>query len=188
MPGQEENDLIEEILKGNSHAFAELVDKYEVQVFNFAMYILKNREEAEETTQDTFVNAYRSLKTFRHEAKFSTWLLRIAYNNSYTRLRKRKLTLVDVDAKGVHQSIPGANNIGEETDLQDVRTLLNLALEALTEDEKTLVTLYYYNEQSVKEICKITGKNLSNVKVVLHRSRQKMLKKLNEVGIKEWTI
>ena len=188
MPEQEDNMLIQETLKGNSHAYAELLDRYERRVYNFVYYILKHREETEETVQDTFVNAYRSLKSFRAEARFSTWLLRIAYNNAYTRLRKRKLTVVDVEENGVHQSIPGVNNIGEETDRQDVRTLLKLATQALSEDEQTLVTLYYYNEQTIKEICEITGKHVSNVKVMLHRSRQKMLQKLNEVGIKEWTI
>ncbi len=188
MPGQEDNMLIKATLKGDSRAYAQLLDRHERRVYNFVFYILKHREEAEETVQDTFVNAYRSLKSFRAESRFSTWLLRIAYNNAYTRLRKRKLDMVDVEANGVHQAIPGVNNIREETDQQDVRTMLALAMQALTEDEKALVTLYYYNEQTVKEICEITGKKLSNVKVILHRSRQKMLQKLNEVGIKEWTI
>ncbi|CAN0099023.1 unnamed protein product [Chrysoparadoxa australica] len=186
MPGPEDVYLIKQILAGDSHGYAELLDRYQRRVYNFVLNIMRNREETEEVVQDTFVKAFGSLNSFRYESKFSTWILRIAYNNSLTRLRKKQLVMTDIDSANGSFDMSGINNISDQTDQQDIRELLSIALEALSEDEKAIVTLFYYNEQSIQEICDITGKKLSNVKIVLHRSRQKMLKKLNVIGIKEW--
>ncbi|XOV93555.1 MAG: RNA polymerase sigma factor [Bacteroidota bacterium] len=186
MPGQDDIYLIKQILAGDSQGYAELLDRYQTRVYNFVLYMLRSKEEAEEVVQDTFVNAFKSLRNFRQEAKFSTWLLRIAYNNSLTRLRKKRLTLVDIDSNDSFSQIEKINNISDQSDQQDIQVLLSIALNALSEDEKAVVSLFYYNELSIQEICDITGKKSSNVKIILHRSRQKMLEKLNVLGIKEW--
>ncbi len=183
MPGQEDTYYIKQILDGDSHGYAELLDRYQTRVYNFVLYIMRHKEEAEEVVQDTFVNAFRSLKSFRQEAKFSTWILRIAYNNCLTRLRKKQLSLVEMD--GHAMQLPGMNNINEETDRQDMHELLSCAMNVLSEDEQVIVTLFYYNEQSIQEIGDITGKSASNIKIILHRSRQKMLKRLQSNGVKE---
>ena len=69
---------IEKVLKGDTNSFAFLVDKYKDMVFSLALKVVKNKEEAEEVSQDTFIKAFRSLKNFKGDAKFSTWLYKLS--------------------------------------------------------------------------------------------------------------
>ncbi|MEJ2162096.1 MAG: sigma-70 family RNA polymerase sigma factor, partial [Robiginitalea sp.] len=75
-----DTDLIEEVLKGNTRVYAELMERYQHMVYTLAVRMLLNRELAEEATQDIFIKAYRSLASFRGDSKFSTWLYRVAYH------------------------------------------------------------------------------------------------------------
>ena len=175
--------LIEQILAGNNRAFGDLVDKYQVRVFNFVLNILRNEEDAYEVVQDTFLKVHKSLNTFRNESKWSTWMLRIAYYACLTRLRKVKPNLVDIDNHSGHLN---ENNVNEQSELNDMRSVLTKAMDQLSDDEKGIVTLFYYNEQSVKEICEISGLTDSNVKIILHRSRKKLNQVLLKMGITEW--
>lgn len=179
----EDTYLIEQILAGNNRAFGELVDQYQVRVYNFVLNIIRHDEEAHEVVQDTFMKVYKSLSTFRGESKLSTWILRIAYFASLTRLRKKQPVLVDIQD---HTGSFEENNVAAQTELNDMKLILNQALANLSNDERGIVTLYYYNEQSIKEICEITGLKDSNVKIILHRSRKKLNEELLRMGITEW--
>ena len=88
---------IEKVLNNDVAAFSKLIDKHKEMVFTVAVRILRNREDAEEIAQDTFIKAYKSLKTFKRESKFSTWLYRIAYNAAISKTRKKRLQTVDLD-------------------------------------------------------------------------------------------
>lgn len=183
MQQHDDTYLIEQILAGKNRAFGDLVDRYQVRVYNFVLNILRHEEEAHEVTQDTFLKVHRSLSTFRQESKLSTWMLRIAYFACMTRLRKVKPDLVDIDK---HSGYLESNNVSDQTEIGDMRAVLAQAMTKLSHEEKGVVTLYYYNEQSIKEIVKITGLTDSNVKVILHRSRKKLNKVLSNMGITEW--
>lgn len=183
MDQHHETYLIEKILSGDHRAFGELVDQYQVRVYNFVLKIIGHEEEAHEVVQDTFLKVYKSLNTFRRESKLSTWMLRIAYFTCLTRLRKQKPAMVDIDN---HTASLKEDNVTDLSELSDMRSVLAQAMTGLSDDEKGIVTLYYYNEQSIKEICEITGLKDSNVKIILHRSRKKLSKKLSEMGITEW--
>ena len=78
------------ILNGDASAFSILVDRYKDLVFSLTIKMLKNREEAEEVSQDTFIKAYKSLPKFKGDSKFSTWIYKIAYNSCLDRLKKNK--------------------------------------------------------------------------------------------------
>ncbi len=186
MHEQDDIILIKEVIKGNTQMYSILVDRYQKQVFNFVINILKHREEAEETVQDTFMKAFKSLNGFRNEARFSSWLLSIAYNTSMTRLRKKSVVTVNMDATHRFSEREAPNNINRQIAATDANKVLSMAMTSLSEDEQAIVTLFYYNEQSIKEICDISGMTASNVKIVLHRSRKKMFQTLDKLGIKEW--
>ena len=81
---------ITQTLQGNTQAYANLVTKYQNYVFTILIRMLKNREEAEEVAQDTFVKAFEALSTFRGESKFSSWLYSIAYRKALDTIRKNK--------------------------------------------------------------------------------------------------
>ena len=183
-----EAELIDRILKGEWRNFAILVDKYEAKVFNYVNYLMNNQEDAEEIVQDTFVKAYRSLSQFRGDASFSTWLIRIAHRNCLTHFRKKVPQKVSIDNVTPSDSKQVVDLPSNQLDLDDRRQVLGRALSQLKPDERSVITLFYYQELSLQEICDVTALTLSNVKILLHRSRKKLLDILKEMGVKQSTL
>jgi RNA polymerase sigma-70 factor (ECF subfamily) len=151
-------------------------------VFTIAVRITENREDAEEVAQDIFVKAYQGLASFKSNSKFSTWLYAIAYNQSISFIRKKHLATCSIDNLGtaLHETL------GEEdTQLSDLDGipghLAAKALECLEKNDQIILTLYYQDENPVKEISKITGLSVSNIKVKLFRARKKLLTELGKI-------
>ncbi|MEM9300430.1 MAG: sigma-70 family RNA polymerase sigma factor, partial [Bacteroidota bacterium] len=90
--------IIDRILDGDESQYKILIDKYKVYAFTLAMNVLGNREDAEEVAQDSFIKAFKNLKKFNREAKFSTWFYRIVTNTAITRTRKSRIVGEDIDA------------------------------------------------------------------------------------------
>lgn len=175
MDNQSDYNNIEKVLAGDMNAYATLVDKYKGLVFTIAMKILRNNEEAEETAQDAFIKAYQSLNKFKRESKFSTWLYRIVYNAAISKTRKKVLQKADLSNEIIDNyttdEIKSSLWILEEG---DKKKLINKIMSGLNPEENALITLYYYDENSTEEIAEIMGLSQSNVKVRLHRIRNKM--------------
>jgi RNA polymerase sigma factor (sigma-70 family) len=173
---------IEQVLEGKINAFSYLVDRHKDKAFNLAFRICGNREEAEEIAQDAFVRAYRSLKGFRMKSSFATWLYRIVYNTSISLVRSRRkgvLSLEEFPADAVDFL---SFNKNEDEAANDYRnSLVNFALQKISEEERALIILYYFNDLDTEEISKITGINKSNIKVKLFRARQKMSEIIKKV-------
>jgi RNA polymerase sigma-70 factor (ECF subfamily) len=166
---------------GQVSAFSYLVEKYRDMVYGLSLKMLRNTEDAEELAQDTFVKAFQSIHTYKGGAKFSTWLYRIAYNSAISFLRKRKMVFYSLDEQQLSdQDELNINNRLSEIDQEELAGSLKKALDALPEDDQVLVTLYYYEDQSIDDISKITGLTASNVKVKIHRARKKMYLFLKE--------
>jgi RNA polymerase sigma factor (sigma-70 family) len=166
---------IDQILAGNSNSFRFIVDRYKDKAYNLAFRICGNHEEAEELAQDSFVKAYRSLGGFKMKSSFATWLYRIVYNTSVSHVRiKKKVTLSLDDFPADATDFIGNNTSEEEADWEYRSSLVNFLLQKITEEERGLISLYYYEEMSTDEISEITGMSKSNIKVKLFRVRQKM--------------
>ncbi len=166
---------INEIIGGEVSAFSHLVDRHKDSVFNLAFRICGNREEAEEIAQDAFLKAYRSLNRFEMKSSFATWLYRITYNTAISALRTRKKGVLSLDEIPVNVSdFMCANTTEEEAEHQYRQSLINFALQKLTDEERGLITLYYFEELPAEEIAEVTGINKNNIKVRLFRTRQKM--------------
>jgi RNA polymerase sigma-70 factor (ECF subfamily) len=86
-------------LEGDSSAYAAIVDKHKEMVFTIAVKIVRNQQDAEEVAQDVFVKAFHALATFKGDAKFSTWLYRIAYNTAISATRRKKPDFTVIDDK-----------------------------------------------------------------------------------------
>ena len=167
--------IIGQVLRGDVAAFSLIVAQYKKMVFTLALNILKNREDAEEATQDTFFKAYQSLAGFKGESSVSTWLYRIVYHTSISMLRKRKETTVDLEGLDrMPANISTQPQNGQRLEIQDRKRMIKEALMQLDDDDAFLVLLYNYKEQTVEEIAAITSLSVSNVKVKLHRSRKKL--------------
>lgn len=168
---------IDKVLAGDTPAFAILIERHKKNVFNICMKIVGNREQAEEIAQDTFLKVYEKLDSFKQEAKFSTWLFRIAYNMSISHQRKKKIKHVNVDSHNF-ESYSEDESIEslylESLEQREVR--LKAAILKLENQQQLLLQLYYDKEMSVAEIARITELSESNVKVKIHRARQRLFK------------
>ncbi len=173
---------IEAVRKGNVQAFSYLVEKYQKLVYTLALKLLKRPEDAEELAQDTFIKAYQKLDSYEGKSKFSTWLYSITYNAGISELRKRRIEFKSLeDQRLSDQDEMKMHDYYSETKKEDQEKYLNLALGKLPEDDQVLVTLYYYENQSMDDISEITGLTVSNIKVKIHRARKKMYSLLHEM-------
>jgi RNA polymerase sigma-70 factor (ECF subfamily) len=176
-----DTDLIREVLAGNNQSYAILLGRYQHMVFTLAVRMLRDREQAEETTQDVFVKAYRSLGTFRGDSKFSTWLYRVAYHkilDACAREKRRRdlsspVSLEDL-AEGSDQST-WAEILGRER-----KEILLQALANLTPEENSLMSLFYLQELSLAEIAEVLDTSAGVVKVRLFRARERLKKMMQE--------
>jgi RNA polymerase sigma factor (sigma-70 family) len=185
MVQKDDRVYIRRVLSGDTHAFAYLVDRHKAMVFSLALKLLKNREEAEEVAQDAFVKAYQSLNKFKGGAKFSTWLYRIVYNTSISKLRKLVPETTDLDKVSYNNGFEDVSGDAYQAlREEDRKKYLDMVLNMLDPEENFLVTLYYYEEKSLDEIAEISELSKNHIKVKIFRTRQKMLqllkKSLNE--------
>jgi RNA polymerase sigma-70 factor, ECF subfamily len=183
-----DHDLVEQTLNGNTQAFSLLVERYQDYVFTIAVRIVKMREEAEEVAQDSFIKAYEALSTFRGDAKFSSWLYSIVYRKALDRLRKnnrsKSLELVEELTEGESESVENALYFLE---LKERNEILQQCLDQLPEGDAAIISFYYFEELSVKEISEITQLTEDNIKIKLHRSRKKLFALLKFYVFPEYT-
>ena len=174
-----DNIYINSVLSGNVSDYTVIVNKYKDMVYTVAYRIVGNHEDAEELAQDVFVKAYASLGDFKGKSKFSTWLYSIAYNTAISKIRRKRLNSVSInDKEDIYHDI--ADDVHEDFynfDKVPVE-ILRQALDELDAVDKSLLTLFYQDDKSIRELAEITGLTESNVKVRLHRSRQKLFHRL----------
>ena len=173
--------IINQIIEGDTNAFTRLVERYKDLVFTLALRMLKNREEAEEVSQDTFIKVYRSLHKFKGDSKFSTWIYKVAYNSCLDQIKKNKKhqNNVEINEFTQHQ-IKTIDNAFDTLVEEERRQLIQDCLHLLPSEDSFLLTLYYFEEQSLDEIANIVSLTANNVKVKLFRSRKKLATILKE--------
>ncbi len=172
--------IIAKVKEGDTSAFNVLIEEYKGMAFTLALKMMKSREDAEEVAQDSFLKAYKNIRQFEGKSKFSTWLYTIVYNTALTKLRKKKLPMADSDVLSEDNLVAYSESGNEWRKLQrEERTnYIKKALSLMRKEDSVVITLFYMNENSLQEICEITGWELSNVKVRLHRARKRLLKEL----------
>ena len=172
---QDDTYYIDKVLHGEVNAYTFLVDRHKRMAYTLALKILSVPEDAEEAAQDAFVKAYQSLKDFKGESKFSTWLYTIVYHLSVSRLRKKQLKTVSIHDEHFRTfDVVDTYHFLSRITNDEQSAMVRSAIEKLSGEEQALVTLYYLNESSVKEISGITGDTESNVKVKLFRVRKRL--------------
>jgi RNA polymerase sigma factor (sigma-70 family) len=179
MQPEDDRYYIERVLQGDTRAYSVLVDRHKRMMYSFALKMLKVPEDAEETAHDAFVKAYQSLASFKHQCKFSTWLYRIVYNESVSRLRKKRPDTISLDEPRYSRlDAMDTGNSLEELSEQEQQAILKRAIDGLPDDERSVITLFYLQECSIKEITDITRYSESNVKIKLFRARKRLWEKL----------
>jgi RNA polymerase sigma factor (sigma-70 family) len=178
--GLNDNELISKVLSGDQQAYAGLVSRYQNYVFTLALRFTKNREDAEEVSQDIFIKAYRALADFRGASKFSTWLYTIVNTTCITFLRKKKLEVHSLDNEKVFE-VADNQDSGMSANLVEQKSrlaMVNNAIKMLSMDDAEVITLFYKGEQSLEEIAQILGIEANTVKVRLHRARTRLKEKM----------
>jgi len=189
---REDAILIRAFQGGDKAAFDELVLKHQHKLFNLCYRFLGDYQEANDSAQETFIKVYRSLKRFRFESAFSTWLYRIGVNTCKNKLRsaaytqKKKMVPLDNPVSLDHSS--PAMGIQDEThspamelEKKERMRVIQEAINALPPEQKEVVTLRDIEGFSYEEIVEITGFNPGTVKSRLARARLDLRKKLRSV-------
>jgi RNA polymerase sigma-70 factor (ECF subfamily) len=174
-----EKNLIHLAQKGDHNAFAKLVDEHQRYVYNLALRVVKDENEALDLTQETFVRAWTALPNFKGQSQFRTWLYRIVTNLCYNRLPNLRRSLNDL-GDDVMEEIPEPNfNIpAQEFESNETRKHLHQAMEDLDENYRLLITLRYQNELSYEEIASTLNLTLGTVKTGIFRAKEQLRKKL----------
>jgi RNA polymerase sigma factor (sigma-70 family) len=180
--GPSDSEIISLVLKGDHNAYALLVERYKSYVFTLTFRFTKNREDAEEVSQDIFVKAYRSLADFKGTAKFSTWLYTIVNTTCITFLRKKRLDVRSLDDERTFE-VADSQDSGFKANQVEQKSRLNMVNQAITmlnPDDAEIITLFYKNEQSLEEISQILGVEVNAAKVRLHRARARLKDKMEK--------
>ncbi|MGN0003668.1 MAG: RNA polymerase sigma factor [Sphingobacterium composti] len=170
---------IEKVLAGDLHAFKYFLETYKDMAYSVAISIVKQEHLAEEIVQDAFIICYQSLKNFKNESKFSTWLYRIVVNCAFGALRKIKSKVQEFDLE-VHDYAfdETAFHILEKKERE---FLVQDALLKIPANEALTLRLFYLEELSLQEVRQITGWTETNIKTILYRGRKHLYAVMSKI-------
>jgi RNA polymerase sigma-70 factor (ECF subfamily) len=186
--------LVERTVRGDNHAYDELVVRWQRVIYNLVYRMLGKEHEAEEVCQDAFTAAYLNLKNFRREAKFSSWLYRIAINLSTSHLRRRQRTswesLDEMQEKGATADQDAAQwNVEPQPSVEDHAIehdrarRVRRAMERLPQDYQAVLILKEYHGLTFKEIAEVLNIPISTVKTRMYAGLIEMKKHLARQGL-----
>lgn len=190
-PPADEGELdLEALLAGNREEFEKLVRAESPRLYRIILRIVGDAAEAESVMQETYLQAYKRLSTFRRESKFTTWLYAIGINLARAALRKAKRTTrldeADIErmqptfSKGMYVETFDAWNPQKLAEREDLKRIVHQAIEKLPDDYKTIVILRDIEEHSTAEAAAVLNITEGAARVRLHRARQTLRHLLDE--------
>jgi RNA polymerase sigma-70 factor (ECF subfamily) len=181
MTREQELAVIRRVQRGDANAFEYLVAAYEKNVYNLALRMTGNPDDAEDMAQEAFLKAYDSLESFRGDSKFSVWLYRIVSNVCLDFLRKKKkrpsfsLSTEDDDGEETELELPDLRNLPEdELERKLTRDAVRRGLAQLSEDSRQILLLREIQGLSYEEIGQTLGLEPGTVKSRIFRARKKL--------------
>jgi RNA polymerase sigma-70 factor (ECF subfamily) len=182
-----EAELIAAVLRGDTASFEPLVQKYSPRVFSTARRYARRESEVEDIVQEVWLKAYENLRSFRGEAPFEHWLMRLAVRICYDFLRAHQRNressfseLSEPENDWLDRFVSEPDGANENADA--ARQLIERVLEYLSPSARLVITLLEIEERSVKEISKLTGWSVPLVKVRAFRARAEMRKVLARIA------
>lgn len=173
------NDRIEQLHEFDETAFRKLVDDYRNMVFRTCFGIVRNADDADDLAQEVFIEVFNSIATFRADSKVSTWLYRIAINKSlnFIRSQKRKRFFQSIGLAST-PDVPDYSESVHSIENQQRKQILDAAIQALPENQRTAFVLHKIEDLPYKEIAEIMNLSLSSVESLLFRAKQNLQKRL----------
>ena len=181
-----ETELIEQLKQGDETAFKTIVEQWKDMVYNTILGIVQNETEAEDLAQDVFIKVFEKIGTFKGDAKFSTWLYRIATTTALDHLRSKKRKkrfgfLQSLSGSGDEkESIPDFHHPGVSLDNKERAAVLFKAIDALPENQKTAYTLHKLEGLSYRDVSEVLNTTVSAVESLMSRANQNLRKELEE--------
>lgn len=176
-----EQDIVTLARKGDQAAFTTLVQTYQTAIYNLCYRMLGEADQAQDATQETFLRAYTQFHRYDPERPFKTWLFSIASHYCIDRLRRRRVTWLDIDDEPLagHPALREKRMSPEDSALQGERASdVQALLETLPAKDRAAVVMLYWYDLSYQEIAEATGTTVSAVKSRLHRARASMAEML----------
>lgn len=181
----EDHEMIHAALKGNQGAYKRLMKKYYAPLYNLIYRLVRNKDEVEDLTQEAFVKAFASLKFFNEEYAFSTWLYKIASNNTIDYIRKKKLETFSIDKRiesddsDYKFELPDTTYQPDREIIQRQKSVLILqAIQKLPEKYRKVIVLRHVDEYDYAEIAKMLKLPIGTVKAHIFRARELLYKAL----------
>jgi RNA polymerase sigma-70 factor (ECF subfamily) len=181
-------DIIRNILQGKQNEYRILIDRYQAMVFRTCMGFLHHKDDADDLTQDVFIQAYQALPNFKGDASFSTWLYRIAINASLNMARKssknyllQRLESMLGNEKVREFTLPAPDNENPENILiqNEYREWVQKALNSLPENQRIAIVLSKYDDLPQKEIAAIMNTTEGAVEALIQRAKSNLREKLS---------
>jgi len=183
----EQPELVILLRHGDPSAFKQLVDDNEGLVYNTALGIVQNEDDADDITQEVFIQAYQSVSSFKGDSKLSTWLYRITVNKSLDHERRKKrrkglgfLGLLSSKQEMEMRSIPEFSHPGVLLEKKESAADLFRALKLLPENQRVAFTLHKLEGQAYKDIAEIMNISLQAVESLMARARRNLEKILGD--------
>jgi RNA polymerase sigma factor (sigma-70 family) len=184
---EEDSLLIKRALDGDQKAFRKLRLKYHDAIFKLINRMIRNREEVEDLTQEAFIKAFTSLDRFNEEYAFSTWLYKIATNNSIDHLRKKKLQTfsinkpIESDESDYSFELPDTELVPDQELIAAQRKkMLDDAMNALPAKYRQVILMRHVDEKDYQEIAKTLKLPLGTIKAHIFRARELLYKQLRD--------
>ncbi len=170
---------IKKVRGGDKDAFRYFIKAYQDMAFSIAISVVKDEFVAQEVVQDAFVKAFQNIDSFSKKSSFKTWFYRIVTNEALMRLRKLKKEIIDF-TEDYQGEVVDENSILPLQE-EEQSYLINKSLQKLPPKESLALRLFYLQEESIKEVCEITGWSEANTKIILHRARKNMFTVLTQL-------
>lgn len=183
--------LVARALAGSQEAFRDLVLRFERPVFSLIARMVQDPATAEDLTQEAFVKAYRSLRTYDASRKLSSWLFKIAHNTTIDHLRRHVPDTVSLEAPQDEEGRGGLAAVLSDASVEDpaaaaerrdMARSLERAISRLRPEYREAVVLFYLEGATYQEICDVTGLPLGTVKTNLHRARKELAAEMSALG------
>lgn len=165
-----EEEIIQGIKNKDKESFDILYEKYSLMLFRTAYLILGNKEDSEDVLQETFLSIYTNIDKLKDSSKLKSWIFTILKNKAYTKYKTRKREFPEEEINSLIDSKSDSNLENEFAIKSDIEKCLN----KLSQKEREVIILFYYNDFTTKEIAKITKSFEGTVKSRLHRARKKL--------------
>ncbi len=170
MTAQNDEYIVQQIIKGNQELFAIIVQRYQNHMFTMGMRFFKNYDDAADFTQEVFVKVYNSLASFKGLASFKSWLMKIGYNHAVNKLNTAKNNHPDE----YNDSIDNSPNPETQVMHSELHSILEHAINSLPDAYKVCIDLYFFVGLPFKEISHITGFPVNTIKSYVFRAKQQL--------------